>query len=407
MNDHLKQNFQQIKISDIQQNRSGTFTIFARDVNSFNCLLNDLTSTLTTNGQAGATIYIPRSIQRIQDTERVAFVKRVDLEITTTRIEDALSESGFDAESVQRLSNKETNNPTQTIKITFRDTHNRNCFVRTGLQIDSMHFVSEKASQNFSPIQCYSYLQFGHFAKYCKAQQQRCARCGDNHQTNRCQNADQKPKCCNCQGEHAATSKECPVYKEREKRAKEIIIRYTCPTKPKTTSTLLDIDSTEEFPALRSRDLDRTDGLLADWLTATVKKLTEMMERMVEETTNRLIKSFTDKINELTKNLEIKINRLSKTIPQTDPEQKQAENLGVDITNDKPTQPVTTNKVTQQRKKKKNKKDPPEAPPQISTDGKEQRSGSTSKRNRSANTSTESIANTPNDPKAGNIENDN
>ena len=131
------------------------------------------------------------------------------------------------------------------------------------------------------------------------------------------------------------------------------------------------------------------------------------MERMVEETTNRLIKSFTDRINELTENLEIKINGLSKTIAQIDPEHKKAENSEVDVTNDKPTQPTTTNKVTQQRKKKKNKKDPPKAPPQILTDGKEERSGSTSKRNRSANTSTESIANTPNDPKPGDIENDN
>ena len=101
-----------------------------------------------------------------------------------------------------------------------------------------------------------------------------------------------------------------------------------------------------------------------------------------------------------------KINEQSKTIPFTDPEHKKAESPEVDITYDKPTKQATTNKVPQQREKKENKEKNAGSPPQILAEENEQRSGSTSKRKRSANTSTESLANTRNDLKAEEIEND-
>ena len=74
------------KFNDIQLSRSGAFTLYASDVSSFNRLLNDFTSILTANGHPGAKIFVPRSIQRIKDTEKVAFVKRVDLELPEDRI---------------------------------------------------------------------------------------------------------------------------------------------------------------------------------------------------------------------------------------------------------------------------------------------------------------------------------
>ncbi|CAF4423500.1 unnamed protein product [Rotaria sp. Silwood2] len=86
--------------------RSGNFTIYAADVSSFNHLLNELTPILATNGQATAKIYVPRSIQRIKDTEKVAFVKNVDIEIPEGRITEALKDVGLDAIDVVRLVNK-------------------------------------------------------------------------------------------------------------------------------------------------------------------------------------------------------------------------------------------------------------------------------------------------------------
>ncbi|CAF5017458.1 unnamed protein product, partial [Rotaria socialis] len=137
-----------VKIHDIQLSRAGSFTLYASDVSSFNRLLNEFTTILAANGQPTAKIFVPRSIQRIKDTEMVAFVKRVDLEIPDNRITDALTKVGLDVVNVTRLNRKEGNIPTSTIKITFKDANNRNTFIHTGLQVDSMHFNAEAASQN-------------------------------------------------------------------------------------------------------------------------------------------------------------------------------------------------------------------------------------------------------------------
>jgi hypothetical protein len=181
LNDLIKQHLNDVKIHDIQLSRSGSFTLYASDVSSLNRLLNDFTSILTVNGQQAAKLYVPRSIQRIKDTEKVAFVKRVDLEIPADRTTEALKKVGLDVINVTRLNSKDGNTPTRTIKITFNDPHNRNAFVQTGLQVDSMHFIAESASQNKKPVQCYICLQYNHLAMYCKTKQQVCAPCGDNH----------------------------------------------------------------------------------------------------------------------------------------------------------------------------------------------------------------------------------
>ncbi|CAM4851196.1 unnamed protein product, partial [Rotaria magnacalcarata] len=78
----------------------------------------------------------------------VAFVKRVDLEIPDNRITEALTKVGLDVINVTRLNRKHGNIPTSTTKITFKNANNRNTFIHTGLQVDSVHFNAEAASQN-------------------------------------------------------------------------------------------------------------------------------------------------------------------------------------------------------------------------------------------------------------------
>ncbi|CAF3253778.1 unnamed protein product, partial [Rotaria sp. Silwood2] len=154
-----------IQVSHQQLTRSGIFTLYATDISSFNRLLNEFSNILIANGEPSASLYVPRSIQRIKDTEKVAFVKRVDLEIPEKRINDALKEVGLDIENVVRLTSKDGNHPTRTIKIIFKDVQNRNTFVHIGLQVDSMHFTAEPAMQNIKPVQCYTCLKYNHVAK--------------------------------------------------------------------------------------------------------------------------------------------------------------------------------------------------------------------------------------------------
>ena len=50
LNDLLKIHLAEVKLNNIQLARNGNFTIYANDVKSFNQLLNDLSTTLTSNG---------------------------------------------------------------------------------------------------------------------------------------------------------------------------------------------------------------------------------------------------------------------------------------------------------------------------------------------------------------------
>ncbi|CAF3635085.1 unnamed protein product, partial [Adineta steineri] len=192
---------------DNQLSRAGAFTTYAGNVDSFSRLLNEFVAVLGTLGHSTAKIYVARSIQRIKDTERVAFVKRVDLEIPNDRIIDALKNIGLDVVDVTRLNRKDINAPTGTVKITFSDTQNRNTFMHTGLPVDSMHFIAEAASQNTKPVQCYICLKYNHVAKYCKTKQQVCVKCSDNHRMDQYTVANKKGvKCTNCEDPPSSTN---------------------------------------------------------------------------------------------------------------------------------------------------------------------------------------------------------
>ena len=294
LNDLLKHQLPDAKINDIQLNRSGTFTLYFVEVNSFNKVLNELPALLLAKGHTNAKLFVPRSIQRIKDTERVAFVKRVDEEIPEARITQALKDVGLLVSNVDRLRSKDGNKPTRTVKITFDDAANRNTFVRTGLQVDSMHFIAESATQNSKPVQCFMCLQYNHIAKYCK-NKQICSRCGDDHKVEQCKVTDDKVKCHNCNGNHSAISNVCPKYQEQEKRVKKLINQYTSSSNA-SPSTPPAIYNTTNFPSL-------PQAMNPDFFNDIVKALSDKMEKIIEETTQRIIVPLQRRIEKLEKAL--------------------------------------------------------------------------------------------------------
>ena len=59
------------------------------------------------------------------------------------------------------------------------------------------------------PLRCFKCNRFGHVAANCR-NKERCAKCGNDNKTISC-NIDVL-RCVNCNGNHSATSKECPRY---------------------------------------------------------------------------------------------------------------------------------------------------------------------------------------------------
>ncbi|CAF0992945.1 unnamed protein product [Adineta steineri] len=297
----IKNYLSDVKISDIQTNRPNSFILYPEDVKSFNRIINDLSSTIQSNENQRVVVYIPRSIQRILENNKEAFVKKIDLEISEADIEQALDNQGYKFEKITRLMNKE-NMPLKTIKITFQDSFNRDLFVKLGLQIDSMHFKVEPATYNNRPCQCYKCFRYGHVAKYCKAENQVCSRCGTlNHKHENCPNNNQQPICCNCKGGHAATSTDCPKYKEYQQKIQKTIDQYSSTTKQiRTIQTCPSWKNTDDFPSLKI--MDKTDQI------SIIETLTEKIMLAVEQATERIFEALNRKFEILTNQLGNKLN---------------------------------------------------------------------------------------------------
>ena len=67
----------------------------------------------------------------------------------------------------------------------------------------------------YRPQQCYKCLKFGHVEKYCRNENEICARCGTTgHRWRDCSDPE---SCRHCNGTHLSTSKQCPKYKAEDK----------------------------------------------------------------------------------------------------------------------------------------------------------------------------------------------
>ncbi|CAF3334840.1 unnamed protein product [Rotaria socialis] len=185
----------------------------------------------------------------------VAFVKRVDLEIPENRILEVLTKAGLGVINVTRLNKKDGNIPASTITNTFKDAHNRNTFIHTGLQVNSMHFNAEAASQNKTR---YSVT------------------CGDNHRIEQCTAPNDAIKCSDCKGKHLATANDCPKFFEQEKRMLNLINQYSSTSSPTVLIPL--IHDTNEFSSLPNMYQRQQGHLHNDIFDGLINLLTTKMK---------------------------------------------------------------------------------------------------------------------------------
>lgn len=101
-----------------------------------------------------------------------------------------------------------------------------------------------------SPVQCHNCQRWGHTASNC-GYPYRCIKCTETHAIGACSRTDSSqgdPKCCNCQGNHAANFKGCPVSKKFSDRSN--INKMKVNTTKKTVQ--LRLESERSFPFLPS-----------------------------------------------------------------------------------------------------------------------------------------------------------
>ncbi|CAF1132445.1 unnamed protein product [Didymodactylos carnosus] len=287
LNKIIKTHLPTVRLTDIQCNKNGTITMFAADVKSFNDILLELPKQKFGNA-TNVKVFIPRTIQRVMDTEKQAFLKNVDVRITTDEIEQALTSVGLLVEKVERLKNHTKQHDGTTVKVTFADVFNRNTIVRTGLQIDHMFIATEAARFATKPVQCFICLGYGHISKYCRDKQQICSRCAGSHDVKNCTEADTNIQCKNCSGHHHATDSKCPKYQEQMKKLKTTVDDYSTNTSNKHRSppNLTDLHAFPSLDGARQQNSSSSslnkDNLVEEVFRKVMSKIEPVLNRILD-----------------------------------------------------------------------------------------------------------------------------
>ncbi|CAF3643698.1 unnamed protein product [Rotaria sp. Silwood1] len=209
-----------------------------------------------------------------------------------------------------------------------------------------MHFIVEAAAYNNKPCQCYKCFKYGHVAKYCKSENQVCSRCGTlDHKYDNCPNSNQQPICCNCKGEHAATSADCPKFKEYQQKIQKTIDQYSSTTKQiKSAQTCPNWKNVDEFPSFKITE--KIDQI------SIIETLTEKIMLVIEQATERIFEALNRKFeistNQLGNKLNIEIEDIS--IEKEDNKQKTYNNSKITTTQyrivqDRPTEEIQNKNV--------------------------------------------------------------
>lgn len=231
-------------MNKVLKSQTNLCTIQAQDIHTFNQLITTFPKTVFLTDPNSIEIYIPRAIRQVYETEKIAFLKNVDQEITGKEIEEALVEFNFDFEKIQRIMLKKDNRSTKSVKIFFCHRRNRDTIIRTGLNIGFLKFHAERALPSNKLLQCFRCWGFEHTSKYCH-RVELCKKCAEPHSSIACPN--QSIKCANCGLAHEANSINCSKYIEQQKKIQKTFEEYSHPIEK--SPFLMDEN---KFPVLNS-----------------------------------------------------------------------------------------------------------------------------------------------------------
>ena len=137
--------------------------------------------------------------------------------ISEDDIKTELAKNNVKINKVQRL--KFNGQPTRKVVIQFENEQDMKIALYSGIYFGRIRIRCESYRTTPQVTQCYKCQGFNHIAKDCK-NAQKCVRCAAAHKSTECpdKNKDSlKLKCSNCNGEHVASSKECPKFRDQIK----------------------------------------------------------------------------------------------------------------------------------------------------------------------------------------------
>lgn len=151
-------------------------------------------------------------------------IKGIPSEIPVEEVKNELIQSGFEVMKVAQLRRFRDKSPLPIFQVHLaQNEYNKKVYSIKNF----LNFMVVVEAYKFRGVkQCYNCLHFNHSSELCTLDP-KCLKCAGNHKTNLCtKSVDDKCKCANCNGEHPANYKGCPMHplsiKARNKELKII-----------------------------------------------------------------------------------------------------------------------------------------------------------------------------------------
>ncbi|KAL1116517.1 hypothetical protein AAG570_004989 [Ranatra chinensis] len=157
---------------------------------------------------------IPHIIFKLKDDRPVKYVIRgVDDETLPEELLAELKSEGLPAIRVAQLKSGGDKRKLPLFLIEFHPAVDKNK-VNGITNIFGMGVRIEPYKTPKTPLQCHNCQRLGHGAQCCSAER-RCVKCGLNHLAKECNKTKEEFYCALCGGNHAASYRGCPTYKNR------------------------------------------------------------------------------------------------------------------------------------------------------------------------------------------------
>ena len=190
--------------------------------------------------------------------DRTIFLPKARQLYTRREPDDLLLEinhhNSFKAKAITIIKPKyNQSNSRPTIKIIMNSSQDVDEALANGIRMDHSIIKPEwiQRERVINVQQCFICFKFNHLASQCSRKQCLCSICGGDHHFKNCMNPD-RPTCINCKGDHAAISNNCPekIKASEEYERKTMSAQPQIPSQSRPChSTILDINSQEQFPA--------------------------------------------------------------------------------------------------------------------------------------------------------------
>ena len=168
-------------------------------------------------GFQNSKVKVIKGINDVPEKTHKVVAPGVHQTISEDDIKTELAKNNVKINKVQRL--RFNGQPTRKVVIQFENEQDMKIALYSGIYFGRIRIRCESYRTAPQVTQCYKCQGFNHIAKDCK-NAQKCLRCAGAHKSTECpdKNKDSlKLKCSNCDGEHVASSKECPKFRDQIK----------------------------------------------------------------------------------------------------------------------------------------------------------------------------------------------